>query len=320
MTVCAYLAGREFAGSAATKEACARLGCITAKTFDRVHETVSNLIQKSTVSRAPRAPTAYSLGQKYGFTSDELQITLAVESMLRMDIPRELKDERIVCGLFAVICQLFGYNSSKWIKEEGEIYELDADEVITSIERMSVVHGEKIKTFVLSARNPGRSSRQSQPTRTKQPPLPKIKDLASPALKRKASDEEIQKQGPAKRAKRQATSTASTATVSTRHTASSESSRHSPPATELSTLDWMSTLENVDKPLDWKTSGTGSVESPDSSPSESEHDYVEHDLPSDWESLARVRRNVMAQRRMGTNRAISKPVFADKSFWKDTWT
>ncbi|KIM20078.1 hypothetical protein M408DRAFT_161744, partial [Serendipita vermifera MAFF 305830] len=162
--------------------------------------------------------------------------------------------------------------------------------------------------------------RQSQPTRTKQPPLPKIKDLASPALKRKASDEGVQKQGPTKRAKRQATSTASTATVSTRHTASSESSRHSPPATELSTLDWMSTLENVDKPLDWKTSDTGSVESPDSSQSESEHGYIEHDLPSDWESLARVRRNVMAQRRMGTNRAISRPVFADKSFWQDTWT
>lgn len=106
-----HLISYRYAGSAATKEACARLGCITTKTFNKVQDTVGNLLQKSTVSHASRAPTTHGLGQKHGFTAEELQITLALESMLKMDIAQDLKDERIVCGLFAVVCQLFGYVS-----------------------------------------------------------------------------------------------------------------------------------------------------------------------------------------------------------------
>jgi len=131
MTVCAYLTGREYvlllllttdshlsmryAGSVATKEACARLGCITSKTFDRVHGVVSNLLQKTTVSQVSSVPTIYSLGQKYGFTSDELQIASTVESMLKQQIGKDLNDERIVCGVLAVVCQMFGYVSSYYV-------------------------------------------------------------------------------------------------------------------------------------------------------------------------------------------------------------
>ncbi len=127
MTVCAYLTGREYvhsyilrtdshlstryAGSVATKEACARLGCITSKTFDRVHGVVSNLLQKTTIPQVSRIPTIYSLGQKYGFTGDELQITFTVESMLKQQIGSDLKDERTVCGVFAAVCKMFDYVS-----------------------------------------------------------------------------------------------------------------------------------------------------------------------------------------------------------------
>jgi hypothetical protein len=134
MTVCAYLAGREYvvslsihckltlqryAGSAATKDACARLGCITSKTFDRVQDGVSNLIQKSVMAQAPKAPTIYSMGQKYGFNPEELLATRAAEVVLTSKITKDLQDERIVCAAFSVICQHFGYVSSCIVLSEG---------------------------------------------------------------------------------------------------------------------------------------------------------------------------------------------------------
>lgn len=72
---------------------------------------MSNLIQKSVMAQAPKVPTIYSMGQKYGFNSEELLATQAAEAALTFKITNELQDERIVCAAFSIICQHFGYVS-----------------------------------------------------------------------------------------------------------------------------------------------------------------------------------------------------------------
>lgn len=190
-----------------------------------------------------------------------------------------------------------------------------------AIERVSTVHGERVKTFVLSARNPGRSSRQSQPARRKQPPLPRAVDLGAPALKRKASGEAMQKQGPVKRAKTQASSTASV--PSTRYSGSSEVTGQSPPATEPSTGDWMSTLDGADDPMGQDVSREVSEkESIGSTQSESEEHFSENDNAIDWESVSRRRQRAIIQQQKRSSSgiiAVSKPVFVDRGFWQSTW-
>ena len=199
-----------------------------------------------------------------------------------------------------------------------EIYELDQAEVDTLIERMRVIHGDELVTVIETSRNPGRSSRHS---RINLHTLAKAKGLGAPPLKRKASREAEQNQGPIKRAKVHSKSTASASS----HTASSDATRQSPPTTVLSTLDWMSTLDTTENDAEgagYKGAFTG-VESPGSAQSESEDEDGEDLMELDWESLSRRRYNAMAQKRkQAPSRflAISKPVFADRSFWQTTWS
>lgn len=80
------------------------------KTFDRVHDFVQNVLKSN---HAPRAPTIYSLAQKYALRSEHLQAVHAVQSVLYTSIPKELQDERVVCGIFALICKLLDYVSTQ---------------------------------------------------------------------------------------------------------------------------------------------------------------------------------------------------------------
>jgi hypothetical protein len=209
--------------------------------------------------------------------------------------------------------------SSEWIQREVEIYELDQAEVETSIERMRVIHGDELVTVIETSRNPGRSSRHS---RANPQTLAKAKALVTPPLKRKASGEAEQNQGPVKRAKVHSKSTASAS--STPHTPS-DATRQSPPTTILSTLDWMSTLDTTENDAE-ETGYKGAftdVVSPDSTQSESEDEDGEDPTELDWESVSRRRYNAMVQKRKQTSLrfpAISKPVFADRSFWQTTWS
>ena len=180
--------------------------------------------------------------------------------------------------------------------------------------------------MVQTARNPGRSSRHSQTNQRKQSALPKAKDLVAPALKRKASEEAVQNQAPVKRAKRHANSTASTSSAP--YSASSDATRQSPPATELGTLDWMSTLDGTDDPMGQYASYQSaaeitSKESSESAQSENEDEQSENDGAMDWESAARRRHDAILRKQKRSSsgaRTVSRPIFADRTFWQTTWS
>jgi hypothetical protein len=78
------------------------------KTFDRVHDTVQNIMR---LTRSTDVLTVHSLAQKYQFPSEQLEMVQAIQNILHMSIPTELQDERVVCGIFALICNIFRYVS-----------------------------------------------------------------------------------------------------------------------------------------------------------------------------------------------------------------
>ena len=96
------------AGSAATRESCATLGCMTLKVFDRVEDAVRKLLVQGP---SRKALTVTSLAEKYGLTENDLEATQGVEFTLKYSIAQELQDERVVCGVFSLICEHLGHVS-----------------------------------------------------------------------------------------------------------------------------------------------------------------------------------------------------------------
>lgn len=82
---------------------------MTAKTFSRVLKDVQPLTRAKPIPKGPSL-TIYSLAQKYGFGQGELEKALAVHNVLSMHIhSTQMHDERIVCAIFAVLCDSMGY-------------------------------------------------------------------------------------------------------------------------------------------------------------------------------------------------------------------
>jgi hypothetical protein len=81
------------------------------KNFDRLHDTVKTVMNSM---RPPDVLTVYSLAQKYRFPSEQLEMVQAIQNIFHMSIPTQLQDERVVCGIFALICNIFRYVSIQY--------------------------------------------------------------------------------------------------------------------------------------------------------------------------------------------------------------
>ena len=87
---------------------------MTLKVFDRVEDAVRKLLVQGP---SRKALTVTSLAEKYGLTENDLEATQGVEFTLKYSIAQELQDERVVCGVFSLICEHLGHVSRFCHKE-----------------------------------------------------------------------------------------------------------------------------------------------------------------------------------------------------------
>lgn len=298
MAVCAYLAGREVAGTAATRETCARLACMTAKTFDRVEDAIRKLLNQGT---SRKSLTVTSLAEKYGFPEDDLEAARGVESALKYSITRELQDERVVCGVFSIVCKNLGYSSVAWLKEEAKIHDLDLKEVSLVTKRLEGVQGEQIETVIRRYKEGGRPSRRKQSSQ-KALHLSSVTRSSPSPVKRKAPEESLPRPSPLKRPKYSMESVPSTAP-------SSQRAASSVPPSPSEATSFRSSIVNdlvVDDP-----DPEGGPENEDGEPDWDEEYLVDlEDIGGlTWEDLAQARQKVL------TSRSATRPprlVFADR--------
>ncbi|PVF99380.1 hypothetical protein CPB86DRAFT_703465 [Serendipita vermifera] len=313
MAVCAYLTGREYAGSPATKDACMRLGCMNNKTFDRVEDIVRTLLKPNSASNNL---SISSLSAKYEFTSEELQAIQGVENALKFKISkRELEDERVVCAIMAIICTELGYQTRGMLQVEMAEHDIDKKDLDTMIERVEMAHGEEIKFIVTTYNNAGRTSRQRLPDATKsrhalKPLKPKQQGKSTP-LKRIASQELFVKPRANKRPKVETRSSRSI--PSTPSSIRSDSPVPQTQATHTSNSRANSTLDSTPEAFQKLTL------SDDQAEWEEESLPIELDEELDWEPLAKLRQRVIEKEMKeihSTKHRTNRPVFLDRSFWE----
>lgn len=94
------------------------LTCVSPKYFDRAIEIVQVLRNKS-LKRHTRQPTLISLAYKYSFDESQIKQVRALQSAFTDGIGTDLRDDRVVCALFWVVCPYFGY-----VREENFVQEV----------------------------------------------------------------------------------------------------------------------------------------------------------------------------------------------------
>ncbi|KAG8787308.1 hypothetical protein FRC15_009506 [Serendipita sp. 397] len=313
MSVCAYLAGREIAGSAATRATCAKLGCMTLKTFDHVEDAVRVILN-------PKSPvktlSVRSLAEKYQLQAKEIEAAQGVEFSLERHIPQALKDERVICALFSCICTYLGYSPEKWMTEEAWLHDIEIEELSTMTERIEKQHGERIRSVVDNYQNTERPSRGKSSSPSKRTLYQTLNSQTSSGLtpKRKAAEGSPTKSTPNKRMKvapKQAPS--ATTAPSSQRGASPVPSSDSLPTTFPS---------SGDRDEDTISRDAMALDSPARSPSPDilpEEDIVVESLDTlDWETLAHLRRQAIKKQQRGLNINRNKrftTVFTDRQFW-----
>ncbi|KAG8833980.1 hypothetical protein FRC17_009762 [Serendipita sp. 399] len=294
MSVCAYLAGREVAGSAATREACAKLGCITLKSFERVEDAVRAMVNPKPQERAL---SILSLAEKYQLQGTELEVAQGVAFALKFTIPQALKDDR---------------SPERWIAEEARIHDIEVEELFTMIERMENNHGDQIRSIVDRYQTNARPSRgKSSPTKGVPHHTLNARVPAGFTPKRKAVEQSPTKPTPNKRVK---TSSQQAPSITT-----APSSQHdtSPVPSSVSVSTTTSGNENEDI-----ASQTAiALDLPAKSPSvdvSSEEEIVVDSLDSmNWETLSHLRQKAI-KKQQGASINRNKrfmTVFLDRGFW-----
>ena len=197
------------------------------------------------------------------------------------------------------------------------IHNIDMEEMETMIERVTVVHGDQVKTVIQRYQEPGRVTR-GQISPVKRPPLPLSASVRSkaPAMKRPAPEDSSPRKSPAKRRKAEPETSPISSATSSRQSASpmpptSLSLQSNPSLADL--------LEDEDANVD---AFSEPLESASLSPVEL--DFLEEDVQMvnfadlDWAALSQLRRRAITKKLRETASLpylLSRVAFTDREFW-----